>query len=89
MLTREPMVVVQLTPLNHDIKSRESNAVKGGREGGLRRYEAYLRKNKMSEEDIRKVTEGEWQSIRNDVHGAATDPSKLKDVGDDLKNTVD
>jgi hypothetical protein len=66
-------------PANLDIKSRESNAVKGGREGGLLRYEQYLRNNGMSEEQIQAVTGPEWESIMNDVHGAATDPHALRD----------
>jgi RHS repeat-associated protein len=62
---------------NLDTKSRESNAIKGGREGALLQYEQYLRDNGMSESDIQKVTGPEWQSIQNDVHGRATDPAKL------------
>jgi RHS repeat-associated protein len=76
-------------PKNIDIKSRESNAVKGGREGALLRYEEYLRKNGLSETDIKKVTAGEWESIRKDVHAPSVDPTKLKNVGDDVVNTVD
>jgi hypothetical protein len=63
---------------NIDIKSRESNAIKGGREGQLLRYEEYLRENGMSEEDIKRVTADEWRSIQNDVHAKVTDPSILE-----------
>jgi RHS repeat-associated protein len=63
---------------NIDPKSWESNAIKGGREGQLLQYEQYLRENGMQESDIRKVTAGEWQSIRNDVHARAVDPRLLE-----------
>jgi hypothetical protein len=33
----------------------------------------------MSEEQIQAVTGPEWESIMNDVHGAATDPHALRD----------
>ena len=35
------------------------------------------------------VTKDEWQSIVNDVHAPSVDPVKLKDIGDDVLNTVD
>jgi hypothetical protein len=66
-------------PANLDIKSRESNAIKGGREGALLQYEQSLREAGMTEEQIKAVTEQEWESIMNDVHGAATDPHTLRD----------
>lgn len=72
------------TAANIDVKSLESNSVKGGREGGLLSYENYLRRNGMSEADIRAVTDPEWQSIKADVHAASTDESILNRVGDPM-----
>jgi hypothetical protein len=64
--------------LNLEAISRESNAIKSGREGPLLRYEAYLRSMGMSEQQIMHVTASEWVSIMNDVHAAPVDPSVLR-----------
>jgi RHS repeat-associated protein len=68
-----------IDPKNQDVKSRESNAIKGGREGALLRYEETLRAAGMSEEDIQYVTGPEWRSIMVDVHAAPVDPFLLTD----------
>lgn len=66
------------SPLNLEEISRESNAIKSGREGPLLRYEAYLRIMGMSEQQIMHVTASEWLSIMNDVHAAPVDPFVLR-----------
>ena len=62
---------------NIDPKSRESNAIKGGREGQLLQYEQYLLDNGLPQDIVDQITAPEWQSIENDVHARATDPSLL------------
>jgi hypothetical protein len=69
-------------PANLDLKPWESNALKAGREGALLKYEEYLRKNGMTDDQIRQVTGPEWKSIANDVHAASISPHLLKQIGD-------
>ncbi len=73
---------------NIDIKSRESNAVKGGREGALLRYEAALRAQGLTQEQVRSVTGPEWRSIRRDVHAVSMSREHLEKIGDS-DQTVD
>ena len=64
-------------PMNLEEISRESNAIKAGKEGPLLVYEAWLRSMGLSDMEIAHVTAGEWMEIMNDVHAVPSDPRLL------------
>lgn len=84
-------------PRNLQIMSRESNAVKGQREGELIEYSNYLRKELLksgksedeTEDFIRKMTRPEKAAIMRDAHPATIDPFVLNKLGDSSSSKVD